>query len=80
MQRVCVPVCRFAVDSYALSLYCGRAFLHPAGGKAMQTVEIADAAAFERTLRRLAHQILEKMVTGLLVERIRENRLKGKVV
>ena len=25
----------------------------------MQTVEIADAAAFERTLRRLAHQILE---------------------
>ena len=33
MQRVCVPVCRFAVDSYALSLYCGRAFLHPAGGK-----------------------------------------------
>ena len=42
-----------------MSLCCGRAFLRPAGGKAMQTVEIADAAAFERTLRRLAHQILE---------------------
>ena len=59
MQRVCAPVCRFAVDSYALSLYCGRAFLSPAGGKTLQTVEIADAASIDRTLRRLAHQILE---------------------
>ena len=48
----CGFVCPVAVLRQGIFAPCGRK-------NHMQTVEIADAAAFERTLRRLAHQILE---------------------
>lgn len=48
----CGFVCPVAVLRQGIFAPCGRK-------NHMQTVDIADAAAFERTLRRLAHQILE---------------------
>ena len=60
MQRVCAKSAALLWIRMPCRCTAAAGVFLPCGRKShMQIVEIADAAAFERTLRRLAHQILE---------------------